>query len=173
MKDAKLIAVSGVTSALSVIVLALGTYIEVIDLSCLFLASLFIMLPLAKDSFKSAFLCYLAVTLLSLIFTASTGRFYITVLYALFFGLYPLVLDFERRKGVKGIITYPIKAIWFIGTCFLIYFVFKMFVLTNEIFEKYIIIIILIGGLILFVVFDYMMKRFQKLTNQIIKRLNI
>ncbi len=172
MKDAKLIAISGVTTALSVIVLALGTYIEVIDLSCLFIASLFIMIPLAKGSFKSAFLCYVAVSLLSLIFTASTGRFSITVLYVAFFGLYPLFLNFEEIKNINKLISYPIKAVWFVGTCFLMYFIFKMFILTDQALEKYIVVIILIGGLVLFVIFDYMMRRFQKLTNIIIKRLN-
>ncbi|MBQ9782161.1 MAG: hypothetical protein IJW26_03155 [Clostridia bacterium] len=173
MKNAKLVAVSGVTTALSVIVLALGTYIEVIDLSCLFIASLFIMIPLSKGSFKSAFLCYLAVSILSLIFTASTGRFSISVLYVAFFGLYPLALYFEEKKNINKFISYPIKAIWFIGTCFLMYFVFKMFILTNETLEKYLIAIIIIGGLIVFIAFDYMMKRFQKLTTQIVKRLNL
>ncbi len=173
MKNSKTIAVAGVTSALSLIVLALGTYIEVVDLSCLFIASLFIMLPLAKNSFKSAVLCYLAVSILSLIFTASTGRFSITVMYVAFFGLYPLALHVERVKKVNKFISYPIKAIWFIGTCFLMYFVFKMFVLTNQALEKYIVALIIFGGLIIFFMFDYMMKRFQKLTDQIVERLNI
>ena len=51
------------------------------------------------------------------------------------------------------------------------YFVFKMFILTNDALEKYIIAIIIVGGLFVFVIFDYMMKRFQKLTNQIVERL--
>ena len=56
-------------------------------------------------------------------------------------------------------------------TCFIMYFVFKMFILTNDALEKYIIAIIIVGGLFVFVIFDYMMKRFQKLTNQIVERL--
>ncbi len=172
MKGAKSIALAGVTSALSVMILALGAYIEVFDLSCLFIASLLIMLPLTKDSFKTAILCYLAVSILSLIFTISTGRFSITILYVAFFGLYPIVLRFEEKKNVNKYLIYPFKAVWFILTCFLLYFVFKVFVLTNEMYEKYIVAIIIVGGLFLFVIFDYMMKRFQKLTNQIVKRLN-
>ena len=172
MKGAKSIALAGVTSALSVILLALGTYIEVIDLSCLFLASLLIMIPLTKDNFKTAILCYFAVSILSLIFTVSTGRFSVTILYVAFFGLYPIFLRFEEVKNINKYLMYPIKAVWFIATCFLMYFVFKMFILTNDMFEKYIVQIIIVGGLFVFVVFDYMMKRFQKLTNQIVKRLN-
>ena len=171
MKGAKSIALAGVTSALSVILLALGTYVELIDLSCLFLASLLIMIPLTKDNFKTAILCYLAVTILSLIFTVSTGRFSITILYVAFFGLYPIVLRFEEIKNINKYLIYPIKAIWFIATCFIMYFVFKMFILTNDALEKYIIAIIIVGGLFVFVIFDYMMKRFQKLTNQIVERL--
>ena len=80
MRDSKIIAVSGLTTALSLLFLILGVYIEVLDLSCLFMASLMMMVPLSKNSLKSSILCYLAVSILSLIFTAQTGRFVITIL---------------------------------------------------------------------------------------------
>ncbi len=173
MRDSKIIAVSGLTTALSLLFLILGVYIEVLDLSCLFMASLMMMVPLSKKSLKSSILCYLAVSILSLIFTAQTGRFVITILYVAFFGLYPIALYIEEKKSIKPFISYPIKAIWFIATCFLMYFVFSFFIVQNEILEKYITYVIIFGGLVVFVVFDIMMKRFQKLTIDIIRRLKI
>ena len=48
MKYSKVIALSAVSCALAIILLVTGAYIEVLDLSCLFMASMALMLPLAK-----------------------------------------------------------------------------------------------------------------------------
>lgn len=172
MKNSKTIALAGLTTALSLILLAFGTYIETFDLSCLFLASLIIMLPLAKQNFKTSILCYLAVSLLSLIFTASVGRFSVTILYVSLFGIYPIALYFEKSKNINTILAYAIKGIWFVGVCFLTYYALKFFVAPNAFIEKYIIYFLIFGGLIIFVLFDFMMKRFQKITDIMVKKLN-
>ncbi len=172
MKNSKTIALAGLTTALSLIFLVFGTYIETFDLSCLLLSSLIIMLPLSKQSVKTALLCYLAVSILSLIFTASVGRFSVTILYALLFGIYPIALYFEKSKNINIVLATIIKGIWFVSVCFLMYYALKFFVATNSFIEKYIVYILIFGGLIVFVIFDYMMKRFQKLTNIMVKKLN-
>ena len=65
MKPSKIISLSAVTTALAVIFLAVGAYVDVMDLSCLFMSSLMIMLPLSKKSVKSALFSYGATAILT------------------------------------------------------------------------------------------------------------
>jgi len=85
----KIISISAISSALSVVILILGTYVSVIDISCVFTCSLIIMLPLYKKSIMGAFLSYLSTCFLAIILTGL--RFNVIIPYAVFFGLYPIV----------------------------------------------------------------------------------
>jgi hypothetical protein len=55
--------------------------------------------------------------------------------------------------------------VWFILTLLLMVYLFKLFTVTNPIIDKYLPFIVVIGGGIFFIFFDYVMLRFQKTTN--------
>ena len=96
MKDSKVIALSGLSSAFALIFIIIGGYFPTFDISCLFMASLMVMIPLAKDTIKGALLCYISVFLLSFIFTF--GHFDVSIMFGLFFGLHPIVNYIQVKK---------------------------------------------------------------------------
>lgn len=171
MKNGKLISVSAVSTALGVLFLSLGAYISTLDLSALFMSALVIMLPLSKNSLKAAFLTYGATAILALII--GMARFYVPLLYLLFFGLHPIVNYLQDKGGKKLWFLYPIKAVWFVGACFLMYYAFTMFALEIQIVKEIMPLIITVVGLLFFVVYDLIMKRFQMVTERIVKRLGL
>ncbi len=171
MKDSKVIALSGLSSAFALIFLIIGGYFPTFDISCLFMASLMVMIPLAKNTIKGAILCYISVFLLSFIFTF--GHFEISIAYGLFFGLHPIVNYLQVNKIKKTWIIKVIKVIWFLIVAFLMFYLLKMFIVENEFINKFLPIVILIGGSVFFVMYDFVMLRFQKNLNVVIKRLKL
>lgn len=171
MKNGRLIAVSAIVTALTVVMLTLGAYFPTFDLSALFTSALIIMLPLSKKSPKSAMLTWLASGILSLIFT--TSRFYVSVLYLAFFGIHPIINYFQQNSNRNLKFLYVVKAVWFIGTCFLMYYAFSMFVTEAYFLKEYIPIVIVLLGLILYIIYDIVLIKFQKMTDGIIKKLGL
>lgn len=171
MKNSKAIALSALSAAAAVLLLLLGAFFEVLDLSCLFLASLTLMLPLAKNSRFGAFLAYLASAILAFILTGM--RLQIMLPYVLFFGLHPIVNDFLEKKKANLVLSVAIKAIWFIGAIFVVYFFTSFFVVENETIKRYIVPIIIIVGGAFFVFYDAVMRRMQKYVNVLVVRLKL
>ena len=171
MKYSKVVALSSVTTAFCTLLLVFGAYIEVLDLSCLFLASLVIMIPLSKGYKLGAFLSYLASVLLGFILTGA--RFQILIPFAMFFGLHPIANYLQKQFNINKILALIIKAVWFIATLFVTYYFTKMFLVQNAMLEKYINYIIIIAGALFFIVYDILMDGFQRSITRIISRLKL
>ena len=171
MKKGRIIAVSALTSAFGVIFLTFGAYFSTFDLSCLFMATMSIMFPLSKDYVKGAFLSYLAIVFLSIFLVA--GKFYLPILFAVFFGLYPIVIYYQIKSNKNFSYLTIIKLVWFVLTLLLMVFLFEIFVITNPIISKYLIYIVILGGAIVFIPIDLIMLRFQKMTKVLIERLKL
>ena len=171
MKNGKLIALSAISTALGVVFLILGAYIQTLDLSCLFMASLTVMLPLSKNSVKGAFLTYGATAILAFVFAVS--RFHLALLYLLFFGLHP-ILNYYHLKGIKKRwYLFIVKGVLFVGACYLMFFAFSMFVVENAIISAILPWFIAILATLFYIVYDFIMIRFQKMTGSIVKRLGL
>lgn len=171
MKYSKVIALSAVATAFCAIFLVFGAYVEVFDLSCLFMASLAIMIPLAKGYKLGAFLTYLASVLLGFILTGA--RFQILIPFAMFFGLHPIANYIQKQYKINTVLAIAIKTVWFVGTLFVTYYFTKMFVVEHEIIEKYINWIIVIGGGLFFLVYDFFMAAFQRSFDKLVDRLKL
>ncbi len=171
MKAGKLVALSAITASLGVVFLVFGAYFSTFDLSCLFMASVCIMFPLSKDTVKGAFLSYVAIVFLSLILCG--GKFYISILYAVFFGVYPIVNYFQLKKLKTFSWLTIVKMVWFILTLVLMVYLFKIFTVSNPILEKYMLLIVIVGGGVFFIPFDIIMLRFQKTTKILIEKLKL
>ncbi len=171
MKNGKLIALSALTTAFALVFIVFGAYFSSFDLSCLFMASVAIMFPLSKDSVKGAFLSYLAVTLLSLILVG--GKFYVTILYAVFFGLHPIVNYYQIKSGKTFSWLTIIKGVWFILTLALMVFLFKLFTVENPILNEYLPYAVVVGGAVFFLFYEIFMLRIQKATKILINRLKL
>lgn len=171
MKYSRVVALSSVSTALAVIFLIIGSYIEVLDLSCLFMASLALMMPLAKDYKLGGLLSYVATVILAIFLTGM--RLQVIIPFAMFFGLHPLANYFQKRLKINLVLATVIKTVWFIGTLYVMYFATKIFVSPNEFIEKYIHFVLIIGGAVIFIVYDKLMHRFQKAVNSIVFRLKL
>lgn len=171
MKNGKVIALSALSTALGLVFIILGAYIPSFDLSGLFFASLCIMLPLSKNSVKGAFLAYLSIFLLSLIFTA--GIFTVPLCFLTFFGLHPIINYLQNRYKKYKILFFICKFIWFLICAFIMYYLFTMFVFEIEFLQKYAYLFIILASIILFPIYDYCMFRFQRTLNFLIIRLNV
>ena len=171
MKYSRIIAISALSAALALILLVFGSFVEVFDLSCLFMASLALMIPLAKDYKLGGFLAYLATAILGLLLTGF--RLQVMLPFAIFFGLHPIVNYFQFRLKINKYLAIVIKTVWFIVTLFIMYFFTNMFVSVSPLVERYIYYFLIIGGAVFFVIYDYLMVKFQIGINAIVKRLKL
>ncbi len=167
----KTIAISAISSALSIVFITIGNYVSVLDLSCLLLASLSIMLPLYRKTYKGAIFCYFSTLILS-IFT--TGfKFNIIIPYGVFFGFHPILNEFQLDKKLNRWIFLLIKTIWFIGTLFLMFFTTNFFIDLNEKIIKYIYYVIPIFGIIFFLFYDSCLFIIRKRINILLKSIGL
>lgn len=171
MKNGKLIALSAISTALGVVFLIIGAYFQTLDLSCLFMASLTVMLPLSKNSVKGAFLTYGATAILALLF--AINRFHLSLLYLLFFGVHPIINYFHMKGVKKRWYLFIVKGVLFLVACYLMFYAFSMFIVENEFIVSVLPVIIAVLGVLFYIVYDFIMLRFQKMTASIIKRLGL
>lgn len=171
MKPSRVVAYSAVTTALATVFLIIGEFFPTLSLSAAFMASLVIMIPLAKKTYLGAVLAYIASALLALLLTGF--RFQAVLPFAVFGGLHPIVNCFVEDKKINKIIALVVKDAWFVGACLLTFFVTGLTVGGNEFVEKHIVPIIIIVGAVFFVAYDYTFMFFQKKTNEIIERLKL
>ena len=164
------IALSAVSAAFAVIFLVLGAYIDVLDISCLFMASLALMLPLTKGFYLGAFLAYIASGILGFVLT---GTFRLILPFAAFFGLHPIVNQLQKKFGINRWLALAIKTLWFAGVMALCYFFTSMFVFENEFLKTYGVYIVIIGGALIFPFYDAIMTRFQYSVNAIVAQLKL
>ena len=90
MKNSKIIAYSGVATALSVVMLFLGSLIWVLAYIMPLIASLIMIILLDSISRKSAILTFISTSVISFILLSDKECL---LLYVLFFGYYPLIRD--------------------------------------------------------------------------------
>lgn len=137
------------------------------------------MLPLAKKSAKAGLMTYVATLCLScLLVGATTSRWEIVIIYALFFGLHPTVNYFFREKKLNVVLATLIKTVWFVGVLILIYnlftdFLFDASFLQKEWVKKYIYLILAGGGAVGFILYDFLMVRFQRLVDIQVSRMKL
>ena len=162
------IALSALSCALATIILTVGVYSEVLLFSGYLIASIALMLPLAKQSWWGYALAYGATCILAFIFGAS--RFWDIIPFAMFFGLHPLVNELQLKTKINRWLACAIKAVWFDVTLWLIW---KFVVLTTgvDFLDQYIIPIIGVVGTAFFVFYDYVMYKWRYAVNSLVKRI--
>lgn len=173
MKNAKVIALSAITAAFATVLLVLGNFFTALSLSGAFLASIVMMMPLAKNSYKGAIFAYLAAVILTGIFSGFFTRWDALLPFAVFTGLHPIVNCFLESKNFNKIAGVIIKDVWFVGALVLTHVITKIYVGDNDFINTYIFPILIIGGAILFPVYDYIMASFFRMVVALIRRLKL
>ncbi len=163
------IALSSLACAIATIFLTVGVYSELLLFTGYLMAAVALMLPLSKQSYVGYVLAYFATTILSLIFNAA--RFFDLLPFIMFFGLHPLVNELQLRVRINRWVACAIKAIWFDVTMYLVWrFVFGMTTSVSFL-DEYIWWVLLIGGSIFFVIYDYCMYKWRFAVYMLVKRI--
>lgn len=108
----RILAISAISAGFVAISLTVGAYLDMADLFALIVASVFVMLPLYYDSYKGCFLAFGVGGVLAMLF--SLPKFYSVVFpsYFLYFGLYPLISEFARSKGINKVVRIVAGIVW-------------------------------------------------------------
>lgn len=163
------IALSALACAIATVLLTVGVYSEILLFTGYLFGCIALMMPLAKKSYIGYALAYVGTCVLSLIF--NVARFWDLLPFILFFGLHPLVNELQLRTKINRWLACGIKALWFDGAMFIIWkFVFGM--TTSIAFvDKYIWLILLVGGTAFFVAYDYVMYKWRAIVNRLVARI--
>ncbi|MBO7378033.1 MAG: hypothetical protein J6U35_04070 [Clostridia bacterium] len=178
MKLSKMIALSAIATAFAVILLTLGSYVELIDIVCVMYAGVAIMLPLAKQSYPGAALTFIASAALGLLLGGM--RFTVIVPFAVFFGLYPIANALQIRFRINKYLALAIKDVWFLGTMVLYYKLmawlygydlFEDFPFMTEALKRYVIPAMFVVGALFFILYDFIMMKMQLVVNKLVEKL--
>ena len=153
-KDIKNISLSSVMSALIVVLLMTGTFIEIIDITTAAICTLAVFIIQIEAKTKYALLVYFTSSALSLIFIPLSSA---TLYFVGFFGFYPILR--HALKTIKKILRKLLCLMIFnINMCALFFLLKAVFALQNEPFELYVALIITAN--IFFICFDYLLDIF-------------
>ena len=163
------IALSALACAISTVFLTIGVYSEILLFTGYLLSCISLMLPLAKGSFRGCVLAYFATSLLSVLF--NLGRIFDILPFIIFFGLHPLVNEFQLRVKINRWLACFIKAIWFDIAMYLIWRLVFSMTTSVDFVDKYFVWILLIAGTLFFVIYDYLMYKWRAAINQLVARI--
>ena len=127
------------------------------------------MMPLARKSYLGFALAYIATCILSLIF--NVARFFDLLPFIMFFGLHPLVNELQLKTKINRWVACLAKALWFDGTMYVVWRVVFQMTTTITLIDQYILPIILIGGTLFFLPYDYLMYQWRMAMNHLVKRI--
>lgn len=152
MKNSKVIAYSGVATALSVVMLFLGSIVWVLGYTMPLVASLILIVLLESVSKKSALLTFVSTSVISFILLNDKEC---VLLYVLFFGYYPLIRD--KLNDIKPkFLSYLLKFVSFNAAMVLtqILCVYVFGIPFDDMFGKWGIVVFALCLNLVFVVFD-------------------
>lgn len=154
-KQIRKITLSSVLSALIVVFLLLGSFIETLDLTVCALCTLIVFVCEIEIGEKYPLLVYLTSCVLSLIFQPlSTATLY----FVAFFGYYPILR--KKMKKLSKRTRKLICAIIYNMAMILLMLVFKaVFALQNEPWQMYLVLLVLSN--VFFFCFDYLLDMFS------------
>ena len=163
------IALSALACALATTLMTVGVYSSIFLFTGYLLACVALMLPLAKKSYVGYALAYVATCVFSVIFCSA--QFFDVLPFIMFFGLHPLVNELQLKLKINTWVACFVKAAWFDGTMYVIWrFVFEM-TTTIAFVDRFILPLILIGGTIFFIAYDYVTFKCRVLVNRLVERI--
>ena len=171
------IALSAISCAVAVVVLLVGFWSDILLASGYLFAILALMVPLSKGFYRGGALAYLGTVILTIILGA-VARFWDLVPFIMFFGLHPLANSLQLKFNINKWIALVVKAIWFDLSLLAAYFLIFGGVLGGvegglfyDIINKYIYVIIFVGGTLVFYPYDYLMFKMQIAIDKLVYRI--
>lgn len=170
------IALSAISCTLAIIFLLLGTLSGILLATGYIMAQICLMLPLSRGFYVGDVLAYIGTCILTVLLGAM-GQAWLLVPFAMFFGLHPLINALQLRFNVNRWIAYIVKAAWFDFSLWVMYvLVFGSSIGDPDIeiyriINDYILLIIFVGGTVVFLAYDYIMFKFQLIVNTLVYRI--
>ena len=156
-------ALCGVLTALSVVILSLGSLIPAATFCCPVLASYVLVILLRESGRKPAVTAFFAAAILAVLLAPDKE---VAGLY-LALGYYPVLKTrLDRLPKAAG---WAVKLLWFNAAVIAVYavllFVLRLDALTREFreTEKWMLIVLLAGGNLVFVLYDFALVRLAKI----------
>ena len=152
----KQITVSAMLSALGVIIMAVGAFVEVLDLSTAVLASMLCIYAVIEIMGSYPWMVWLVTSILGLILLPIKTP---AVFYAMFFGFYPILK--EKLERLSRILSWILKLAVFHACIALMWGVFKLFlpVALEEMGGGWMLASLYVMGLVCFVLYDIALTR--------------
>ena len=164
MKNTSLTALGGIVTALSVFFMFLSSLLPFMTYVVPAFAGLLLIVTVREVEMKWSVYIYIAVSALSLLVIADKEA---AVMYAFFFGYYPILFDFLNSKVKVTLFKTVLKFVIFnisviLGYLFIV-FVFAIPIEEMEEFGKYTNLILLALGNLTFVFYDILVKNLSYL----------
>lgn len=152
----KYITVSAMLSALGVIIMAIGAFVEVLDLSTAVLASMLCIYAVIEIRGSYPWMIWLVTSILSLILLPIKPP---AVFYALFFGFYPILK--EKLERLSGFVSWILKLVIFHLSVGVMWGVFKLFIPSalEDMGMGWMLLALYALGLVCFVLYDIALTR--------------
>jgi hypothetical protein len=159
LKTTLKISFGGLLTALSVVVMLCGSFIPYLEITLAPIVSLIILFAVIETDDKTATVIYFLTSLISLIFISNKEP---VILYAFFFGYYPIVkrkTESKFRFAVEMVIKFVVFNISIIIAYLILTFVFKIpFDLTQD-FYQYAVLAFFVLFNIVFILYDFALTR--------------
>ena len=165
------VALSALSCALATMFLIVGTITPILLFTAYLVSCVALMLPLTKQFYWGYFLAYVGAVLLSLLFCGA-AFFFDLLPFAAFFGLHPLMNELQLKWGMNKWLAFFIKAIWFDGAVYLIWFFLLETTTTVAWIVPYVIPIILAFGTAFFLFYDFTMFRVRAQLEKLVTRIH-
>ena len=152
----KYITVSAMLSALGVIIMAIGAFVEVLDLSTAVLTSMLCIYAVIEIRGSYPWMIWLVTSILSLILLPIKTP---AVFYALFFGFYPILK--EKLERLSGFVSWILKLVIFHLSVGVMWGAFKLFIPSalEDMGMGWMLLALYALGLVCFVLYDIALTR--------------
>lgn len=118
MKTTKKITICAMLASLGVVMLYVGAFLEILDLSVACIASFIVMFCVIELGYAAAFSVYAIISILSFMILPTK---WVAIYFALFFGLMPITKTIYEKTG--KIVAWVLKLVTFNAEMVLFYFI--------------------------------------------------
>lgn len=159
--SSKVVALGGILAAAAIALMLFGSIIPFSTFSVPALASFCVIFMLIELGTPAAFLCYVAISVISMLIVADKE---IALLFVCFFGYYPILKAFFEKKLKKPLAIIAKLLVFNVSMCGLYYVITHVFIIESvltefEAYTKYFILLLLALGNVLLIVFDFALTR--------------
>lgn len=172
------IALSAISCAVSVVMLLVGFWSDILLASGYLFSTVALMVPLSKQFYRGGALAYLGTVILAIVMGAA-AKFWDLVPFIMFFGLHPLLNALQLKFNVNKWLALAVKTVWFDFTLWVAYILIFGGVLGGshsdnafyEFMNRYIYWFIFVGGTLIFFPYDYLIFKMQGTVNKLVYRI--